>query len=414
MTDRARLTRRSLLKRAGLIGAAIVAGGVVLERTVLQKDESSSYLSGFNDDFVAYSTSDFAGSVMEKVQAAGGQSVRIGVDWGAVQAEGAQSFDWSPYNALHAQALIAGVQILPTIFGCPAWANPVSTSPETADFPVCSREHDDDFGRFAFATARHFDAPARVRSDLPTVISAVEILNEPNIVTFGAIPAGRLFELSQAAAQAIAAGNESGAFSEPITVVSGGLAPVIPVAPGNAGGFTPRPSWQDYLTEMLAAGSPEFEVGIHSYETAKPPPGTLTEPEDNSSDPYARAGQFAGWQADRIIDRIDQALDLTTRDIWVTETGASSAGIWSKDIFSPGYREAHGQKIQADVLTRVAEALGSRPRCKAMIVHRLFSNDEAEPPPTASEDSVHYQNGVYESIDGKPKLAVAALAEAWG
>ena len=48
-----------------------------------------------------------------------------------------------------------------------------------------------------------------------------------------------------------------------------------------------------------------------------------------------------------------------------------------------------------------------------MIVHRLYSDDEAEPPPGDGQDSSHYQSGVYESIDGPPKLAVEALADAW-
>lgn len=317
--------------------------------------------------------------------------------------------------------LVAGVEVLPSIHGCPEWADPVDPvslapggpRPYPEYFRTCSPSHDGDFGRFATATLRFFDAPRLTHPELVPTISAVEILNEPNIVTFGEVPASRLFDLSQAAARAVQASQDAGEFSGEMSVVSGGLAPVIAVAPGNAGGFTPRPSWQEYLRELTGSEYPRFDVGIHSYETSKPPPGTLTEPERNVSDPYARAGQFAAWQADRILGRIDQALDLTDRDIWVTETGASSAGIWSKDIFTAGYRKAHGQRIQADVLTGVADALKSRPRVKAMIVHRLFDDNEVEPPPTSSADSIHYRSGVYESDLGRPKLAVPALAGSW-
>jgi len=392
----------------------------VLDRTVWNDEGGLAYQPGFNDDFLTFSATGSGEQALEKVLAAGGKCVRINVDWGSVQASGPRSYDWTAFDALHGQSLAAGVQILPSIHGCPDWADPVYSGREPGEpppypeyFRTCSPEHDPDFGRFADATLRHFDAPTRAGQDIPTVISAVEILNEPNIVTFGEVPANRLFALSQAAAEAVSASQAAGAFSGPMTVVSGGLAPVIAVEPGNEGGFTPRPSWQDYLRELVGSGTPGFDVGVHSYETSKPPPGTLTEPERNEADPYARAGQFAEWQTSRIVGRVDQALDITDRDVWVTETGASSAGIWSKDIFTPGYRQAHGQRIQADVLSGVADALKSRPRIKAMVVHRLFDDDAAEPAPSPTADSIHFQSGVYDSADGKAKLAVAALAEAW-
>ena len=48
-----------------------------------------------------------------------------------------------------------------------------------------------------------------------------------------------------------------------------------------------------------------------------------------------------------------------------------------------------------------------------MLVHRLFSDELAEPPPSESSDSPYYQYGVYDSINGRPKLAVEALAQTW-
>ena len=163
----------------------------------------------------------------------------------------------------------------------------------------------------------------------------------------------------------------------------------------------------------MGTAPPEFDVGFHSYELSKPPPGTLTTPEDNPPQPYARAVEFAIWQASQIVGLIDQALEITDQDIWLTETGASSASTWSQDIFSPGYRLAHGQEIQAEVLSGVANALKATTRCRAMLVHRLFSDELAEPPPSESSDSPYYQYGVYDSINGRPKLAVEALAQTW-
>lgn len=363
---------------------------------------------------------------MPKIELAGGRAARVGVDWGLVQPDGPDSWDFSSIEPVRIQAMLAGVQILPTVFGCPEWAQPVVTAaprgrrrelPE-AHFRTCAPRFDPDFGRFADRTLRHFDAPSR-NEGRPRQVSGVEILNEPNFWTFGDVPVGRLLDLTGAAWEAVEASARAGAFSAPMRVISGGLAPVSALGPGE-GAFPPRPSWQEYLAELDASGA-GFDLGFHSYETGRPPAGTLTVTEENPDDPFARAGQFAAWQADQIIGKIDAALEITSRDIWVTETGASSAATWPVDIFTPEYRREHGQQIQAEVLGRIADALKDRPRCRSMFVHRLFSNDAAEPLPSrAGADpslqtgaSDYHQYGVYDSIDGAPKLAVARLASVW-
>ena len=419
MGDLRQMNRRTLLKRAGLLGAALVAGGVVADRAFLKDDPSLPYLPGFNDDFALLSTSAVAAEVMPKLRAAGGRCARIGVDWSQVQAAGPTSWDWSSIDPVRVQALLAGVQILPTLFGCPEWAKPVATAtrrsgpgPSLPDpaFRTCSPEHDPAFGRFAAETIRHFDLP-RTLEDLPPLIPGVEIFNEPNLWKFGDVPPDRTLQLTQAAAEAVAQDAAEGRFSGEMRVITGGLAPAVELKPDNRSGYPARPAWQDYLAELDGPG--DFDVGFHSYELSKPPEEVLTEPEDNPDDPAARARQFAAWQADQIVGKIDEALALTERDLWLTETGASSEGTWSGDVFTAAYRLEHGQQVQADVLSRVADALKSRSRCRSMIVHRLFSADEAEPPPTPGEDSPYYGYGVYDAPEGPAKLAVTALADSW-
>lgn len=357
---------------------------------------------------------------MARVRECGAGVIRFGINWGEVQRDGPASFDWSLYDPLCRQAITAGIVVLPTLYGCPDWASPQVTAepwsghePELPGehFRTCSPEHDADFGRFADRTLRHLDAAGPRTGEHP-VVAGIEILNEPNLWTFGAVPAYRARELTGAAAAAVAAAESAGAYSHRMRVISGGLAPAAAVQPGNPNGYPPRPAWQEYLAELAGGPDPGFDVGFHSYETGKPPDGVLSIPEDDPADPLGRADEFAGWQAGSILDKLDEALSLTDADVWLTETGASSASPWPEDIFSPGYRELAGEQIQAEVLSRVADGLRSRPRCRSMIVHRLYSNDDAEPPP-AADDSPHYQYGVYDSIDGRPKLAVPALAAAW-
>lgn len=422
MPDRNRITRRTLLRRAG-IGAGLLLGtGILLDRVLDDPGESPTrYLPGFNDDFLIYSQSDFAEATMTRVRDTGGALMRLGIDWGQVQAGGPRNFDWTPYERLYALALKYELELLPTVFGCPEWAGPVVTAgrwpgrdPELpADaFRTCDPRFDPAFGAFADATLRHFDTFSKLQ-DRTAVVRTVEILNEPNVWTFGDVPAARVRELTEAAAEAVAASQSAGVFSRPMRVMSGGLGPVTALEPGNRLGHPPRVSWQRYLTELVSGGPIDFDVGIHSYESSKPPVGTLTSPEDNPADRFARGREYAEWQAARILDRVDQALSIVPGDIWLTETGASSASLWPTDIFSPAYRAEFGQSIQAEALVGIAKGLRSKPRCRSMVVHRLYSNDEAEPPPTVF-NSPHYQSGIYESIDGQPKLAADALRGAWG
>lgn len=422
MTREISLTRRSLIKRIGVAGIAILLGGALVARRATEGEaETLSYLPGFNDDFLVYATSDIADTTMSRVASCGGRCVRFGVDWGVVQAEGPDQFDFTPYDQLYIQVLSHGLQLLPTVTGCPDWADPVTTTKglpgSTPQVPPpyyrsCDPRHDHSFGRFVDATLQHFDAITRLY-EVPPVISGVEITNEPNIWNIGEMPASRLRELASAAASEVARSQEAGAFSGPMRVISGGISSLAGLTEPDVLGNRVHPPWEDYLTELVADGPVEFDVGFHSYEISKPPAGTLTVPETDPAAPHGRMQEFAEWQASEIVARIDRAAAIVPTDIWVTETGASSASIWSTDIFSPTYRAVHGEAIQAYVLALVASALESEPRVRSMLVHRLYSDDEAEPPPTPDSDSAHYQDGVYDSIDGNPKAAVATLTQSW-
>lgn len=419
------LTRRKLLKRAGIYGAALGIAGMVKTADQLGARSVSEpkfpYLTGFNDDFVSYSKSGFASATLDRVKSCAGRCIRFPVDWGDVQQESRTSFNWSSYDPIFGQALAAGVQLLPVILGCPEWANPVVTAarrddldpPYPADiYRTCSPSFDFAFADFVDQTLRHFDFFSK-QHGYPTVVSGAEILNEPNLWSFGAVPAARVFQLTSASAAKVAASQAAGAYSGKMRVISGGPAPVLGIGPDNPKGHPPRPSWQRYLGDLVKSGPVNFDVGFHSYETSKPPDEILTIPEDNPSDPFARAREFANWQASRIVARFDEASTITSRDIWLTETGASSACIWSSDIFSSSYRAAHGPSIQAAVLAGIADSLKSRPRCRSMFVHRLYSDNLLEPPPTPASNSNHYQDGIYDSVNGNPKVAPFVLAERW-
>jgi len=417
--ERRSLTRRKFLRRAGGYGAAL---GATSAFGLFQAGEAQAsppnYLTGFNDDFNGYAGTSYASATLDRVKFCNGKAIRIGVNWADVQAGGPSSYDWTNYDTIYAQALGKGVQILPTVFGCPSWANPQVTAPphpKTGLYPdpayrTCHPSYDSAFGNFVDQVVRHFDFFTKYYG-LSKVITGVEITNEPNLWTFGSVPSSRLRDLTTAAANAVATSQGAGAFSGPMRVISGGLAPVSEILPGNPN-FPPQQHWWAYLVDLVSTGSTAYDVGFHSYELDKPPSSVLTIPENTPSNPFGRAAQYVNWQSTNIVDQIDLAHQLSGRDIWVTETGASSGCTWKNgvksDIFSDPYRATNGPTIQADVLAEIADEMKTRPWCKAMIVHRLYSNNTGEPPNTA-----YYQYGVYDAINGNVKVAAYVLQIHW-
>jgi hypothetical protein len=73
---------------------------------------------------------------IQRLRRGGVESLRIPVDWPAVQPVEGGPFDWSATDALVRNAAEAGLDVLPCLYGAPVWAVPVARVPgSTATAP---------------------------------------------------------------------------------------------------------------------------------------------------------------------------------------------------------------------------------------------------------------------------------------
>lgn len=424
------ISRRELIKRLGMLGAAATLMGGWSFPPPEPTAPAEPFLTGFNDGFMSFEPAGRLPAALADLRAANGRAIRQNVDWRVVQPDEGGPYDWSTYDPLLRSLVDQGVQILPVLHGCPDWAGPQGPPEADASWHTCDPAHDDDFGGFAAEVVRFFDSPTR--EGAPVTVRAIEIGNEPNTYVFGGVPAARLRELSNIAASQVEDHLVAGDYSfspaapDPIRVVSGGLATVAAIeGSGTFPTYPNRGEWRDYLEELVGGGDIAFDVGIHPYETNRPPNHLIESWAPEGTSPYSdgtKAVQYGAWQATEINSRYDDAERIVAANspnagLWVTETGASSANTWDLDIFQdPGYRQAWGERIQAGVLGSVAGHLASSPRCAAMFVHRLYSVDDAW---NEQPGQPHYRYGVYDpplTPEGPyvDKLARRALAARWG
>ena len=350
--------------------AALALAGYGLSRLdTARGPEAVSYATGYNDDFWKYATDGGADSSLpfQHVKSGKGDYVRQMIDWRVVQPTRISPLDFSPYEPLRRQAKSNGLKILPHFLNC----SPDFSSPESSgDVRYPSPPNYQNFGAFVAAGMDYFDE----------VADAAEIWNEPNLPEFGSVPPDVFAALVRASCDAVSyyeSINVFGAGSK--RVVSGGLAVRGDSTTGN---------WREYQRDLISqADGRSFDFGLHSYDFRS----------------------FDGWAADDLADdiarralaHVDEAtLGLNSdQRVWLTETGVSA-------------KAPLGRSGQARTLVGIAEGLRTRPRCAAMIVHRLYPNpdDRDERPPTSS----FFSTAVFDEPYRDPQEAYFGLGFAWG
>lgn len=148
-----------------------------------------------------------AGLILNRIRAAGGRIVRVGVNWGSNAPNGQEKprgFDprdpndpmyaWSELDAFVRQAKVRGLEPLLTVFVAPGWAE--GRGPDGRSGASGSGSHSPDpgaFGDFARALAAHFDGrhpdPANPAVNLPRV-RYFQAWNEPNFGRYLLVPGG--------------------------------------------------------------------------------------------------------------------------------------------------------------------------------------------------------------------------------
>ena len=179
-------------------------------------------------------------TTLDTLKALGVTDIRVSVPWAAVQPYNASTYDWSKLDAVIDAANARDMGVLGVISATPSWAGAL----------LVGHPDPTDYATFASAVATRYQGK----------ISAYEVWNEPNGVTFWSPPdAASYTELLKAAYPAIKAADPSA------TVIAGVLGAVSTVP-----GVTLNPV--TFVTQMYADGAHGFfdALSYHPYQYTTP------------------------------------------------------------------------------------------------------------------------------------------------
>lgn len=374
---------------------------------------------GFSDYFFMYAANGMIDQAMQAVVNAGGKTIRIPVNWKAVEPDYPGQGLWSGpgynYGYLGTKAQQYGLKVFPHVVNCPtAWIPPTQRAQCN---PECVPAHasntpPDPNGPYTFPAPYEYCYPylswnlsyplgaaCDLYADFYTrvidlfdscgVIEAVEVWNEPNLdhhSSQAAVPVTAFNAMLGAVINKVRS-----TYGTRITVVSGGL--FLPWQQSNIH------EWTDYVDGFVNQCY-SYGMGLHPYYTAGP---------DNSISSNANAD----FLADRVLALVDRVSDyllethgIAIQDFWITETGAPSRG-------------AYGESGQARALHKICQGFAARPRIKMMLVYRLYPWDEddhesGESPPDYTDGPEGVGTGFYKfsMVDRvwAPKAATSQLA----
>lgn len=365
------------------------------------------FAHGFNDVFHAYAAGADKTIAFQRAREPWSSHIRFPVSWTDVQQWGASSYHWKPvpgdlhypgydYEATRAESNSRELRSLPIVLGCPTgWIPRAHRAPCVPSLEGSVAEWEqgwyptstwaiDQFANFCVETLKYFDACQRVE--------AVEIWNEPNLPANLGNPVQAKASIQiadptaygQILAAVIAkvnAANANSYFSRPMSVVSGGIY------------MDSNGAWKNYLSGFKNQAAP-YGVGIHPYDTR---------------DHFGAGSSDAAADAvvDRIKDLYEQASNEATQDLWVTETGASSRQPFNQAGQSRAIRKLAGRASNGGWFD-------TRARCKAVLIHRLYPNDEDPGESEAPNTQFHKFSMVNKDPTWSVKTAWNTLVAEWG
>ena len=264
----------------------------------------------------------------QRLKKGGADSIRTAIPWAGVQPARGGAFDWSGVDPTIRLAASARIDVLPFLYGAPAWALPAAPVPGSGGkvkapkaLPVKAGKQASGWKRFAREAVRRYGPKGSFWAENPAVprrpIRAWQIWNEPNFKYFVVRPRpaeyGKLVKLSYAAIKGADRGAKivlGGLFARPIEAT-----------------FKRRPPQAYFAAEFLErmyAGTPGIKskfqgVALHPYT------GT-----------YKRLTPYIEEVRDVLKANRDAG-----KGLWITELG------WSSKRPSRGNGFAKGRKGQA-------------------------------------------------------------------
>jgi hypothetical protein len=146
----------------------------------------------------------------QRLRRGGVDSVRIPIEWGAVQANPGQGFNWNGTDALVGGAAAAGIEVFPFVTGAPSWAvksavvNRAAHSQAPLNLPVRTAVQKTGWTTFLTEAVRRYGPNGAFWAANPAIpyrpIGIWQLWNEPNFKYFVARPNpaeyGKLVKLS--------------------------------------------------------------------------------------------------------------------------------------------------------------------------------------------------------------------------
>jgi hypothetical protein len=265
----------------------------------------------------------------QRLKRGGVDSVRIPIEWGAVQPTSGGAFDWSSIDATIASAARSGIDVLPFLSGAPAWAVPsipVPGSHNTVTAPAhlpATGAAATAWSNFVTQAVGRYGPNGTFWAQNPTVpkrpIRTWQIWNEENFKYFVVRPNpseyGKLVKLSDAALK----GSDPGA-----KLLLGGMF-ALPAE----GRFKAKPRQAYFATEFLEL----------MYKTT---PGIKSKFQGVALHPYTPRYQLLAPEIEEVLAVLKASHDAG-KGLWITELGWSSKPPAANNSFAKG---VNGQATQ--------------------------------------------------------------------
>ena len=342
-------------------GAASASTSTSARDTATAADSAHSGVSQFGiaDPNLINETATLQASQLAAMKAIGISSVRLDANWDWVQYGGPQTFDWTQLDQVVKSVRAAGMSVDLIIDGCPPWAALAGTSGDASPQPASSAQ----YATWAAEVAARY---------APQGVGTFEIWNEPNNAGFWQPkPNPAAYTADLKAAYASIKSVDPSAF-----VISGGLAPEVNDGT-NINAVT-------FLQDMYADGAKgSFDaVGYHPYSYPARP---------NTYKSWSGWSQMA--QTSPSIRSVMTSNGDSSKQIWITETGAPSAG-----------PDGVGQAAEATALT---QAIADAKATSWIGGLYIYSWQDQGTDSTNDQDWFGLMTAA-----GAPKLAYAAVAAA--
>ncbi|HSX17382.1 MAG TPA: cellulase family glycosylhydrolase [Patescibacteria group bacterium] len=267
-------------------------------------------------------------ATLSGIEATGSSWVRLDFDWGLIQPDNKNSYDWTIYDKIVAASTKHHLQVLGILTYTPAWAR----SSACADSDKCHPADPAQYASFAAAAARRYK---------DSNVHCWEIWNEPNNPDFWQ-PAANPGEYTTLLKQAYAAVRAQDSYAY---VITGGLSPQATTSTS----YSPKA----FLNGVYTAGGKGYfdAVGDHPYTFPLSP---------KSTDDHAWV-QMASAQSS--LRQIMIANGDTNKKIWITEFGAPTGGPGPVSTIAKPNLSAHpyvvDEALQAKILSDAVELYGS-------------------------------------------------------